>query len=115
LSRPAPPQNTATSVAPLTPGLFSIERFVEKPDAATAARYVAEGYVWDCGNFVFRAGFLLDEYRRFEPESGAAVEVATQNAGVDLGFVTLEADSFGRVWCSGSTARRNAKPARSGR
>jgi mannose-1-phosphate guanylyltransferase len=53
--------------------------------------------VWNCGNFVFRAGFLLDEYRRFEPESGAAVEVATQNAGVDLGFVTLEADSFGRA------------------
>jgi mannose-1-phosphate guanylyltransferase len=31
---------------PLAPGLFAIERFVEKPDAESAARYVAEGY---CG------------------------------------------------------------------
>ena len=54
----------------IRPGLFAIERFVEKPDAETATRYVAEGYLWNSGNFVFRAGFLLEEYRRFEPESG---------------------------------------------
>ena len=41
----------------IRPGLFAIERFVEKPDAETAARYVAEGYLWNSGNFVFRAGF----------------------------------------------------------
>ncbi len=82
---------------PLAPGLFGIERFVEKPDAETAARYVAEGYVWNSGNFVFRAGFLLEEYRRFEPESGAAVEAAIEGAGSDLGFVTLEADAFSRA------------------
>jgi mannose-1-phosphate guanylyltransferase/mannose-6-phosphate isomerase len=58
---------------------------------------VAEGYVWNSGNFVFRAGFLLDEYRRFEPESSAAVEAAIQGAGTDLGFVTLEADAFRRA------------------
>ena len=82
---------------PLAPGLFGIERFVEKPDAETAARYVAEGYVWNSGNFVFRASFLLEEYRRFEPESGAAVEAAIEGAGSDLGFVTLEADAFSRA------------------
>src|SRR5579872_7300656 len=36
------------------PGLFKIARFVEKPDAATAARYVADGYLWNSGNFVFQ-------------------------------------------------------------
>ena len=82
---------------PLAPGLFGIERFVEKPDADTAARYLAEGYLWNSGNFVFRAGFLLEEYRRFEPESGAAVEAAIEGAGADLGFVTLAADAFGRA------------------
>ena len=81
-------------------GLFGIERFVEKPDAETAARYVAEGYLWNSGNFVFRAGFLLEEYRRFEPESAAAVAAAIEASGADLGFVTLDADAFG-----GATAK----------
>ena len=82
---------------PLAPGLFGIERFVEKPDAETATRYVAEGYLWNSGNFVFRAGFLLKEYHRFEPESSAAVEAAIERAGADLGFVMLEADAFARA------------------
>ena len=71
-TRPATEYGYIRRAAPLAPGLFSIERFVGKPDAATASRYVAEGYLWNSGNFVFRAGFLLNEYRRFEPESGAA-------------------------------------------
>jgi mannose-1-phosphate guanylyltransferase/mannose-6-phosphate isomerase len=79
---------------PLTSGLFAIERFVEKPDAETAARYVAEGYLWNSGNFVFRAAFLLEDYRRFEPQSSAAVEAAIEQAGTDLGFVTLEPEAF---------------------
>ena len=82
---------------PLAPGLFAIERFVEKPDAETAARYVTDGYLWNSGNFVFRAGFLLQEYRHFEPESAAAVEAAIEGAGADLGFVTLETTAFGRA------------------
>jgi mannose-1-phosphate guanylyltransferase/mannose-6-phosphate isomerase len=79
------------------PGLFAIERFVEKPDAETAARYVVEGYLWNSGNFVFRAGFLLEEYRRFEPESGGTIAAAVEVSGADLGFVTLDADAFGRA------------------
>ena len=81
----------------IQPGLAAIERFVEKPDADTAARYVAEGYLWNSGNFVFRAAFLLEEYRRFEPDSAAAVAAAIEASGADLGFVTLDADAFGRA------------------
>ena len=79
------------------PNLFAIERFVEKPDAETAAGYVAEGYLWNSGNFMFRARFLLEEYRRFEPNSAAAVAAALESAGADLGFVTLDADAFARA------------------
>jgi mannose-1-phosphate guanylyltransferase/mannose-6-phosphate isomerase len=32
----------------------AVEAFVEKPDSATAARYVAAGYLWNSGNFLFR-------------------------------------------------------------
>jgi mannose-1-phosphate guanylyltransferase/mannose-6-phosphate isomerase len=78
----------------LAPGLFGIERFVEKPDAETAVRYLTEGYLWNSGNFVFRARFLIDEYRRFDPESVAAVAAALQQSGADLAFVTLDADAF---------------------
>ena len=81
----------------IRPDLFAIERFVEKPDAETAARYVAEGYLWNSGNFMFRARFLLDEYRRFEPDSSAAVAAAVETAGNDLGFVTLNPEAFARA------------------
>jgi mannose-1-phosphate guanylyltransferase / mannose-6-phosphate isomerase len=96
-TRPATEYGYICPGPPLPLGLFAIERFVEKPDADTAARYVAEGYLWNSGNFVFRAGFLLEEYRRYEPDSSAAVEAAVQAAGSDLGFVTLNVEAFGRA------------------
>ena len=33
------------------------------PDLKTAAEYVKAGYLWNSGNFMFRASILLDEYR----------------------------------------------------
>jgi mannose-1-phosphate guanylyltransferase / mannose-6-phosphate isomerase len=96
-TRPATEYGYIRTGPAIRPGLFGIERFVEKPDAETAARYVAEGYLWNSGNFVFRAAFLLEEYRRFEPDSAAAVAAAIETSGADLGFVTLDADAFGRA------------------
>jgi mannose-1-phosphate guanylyltransferase / mannose-6-phosphate isomerase len=43
-----------------------IVRFVEKPDRATAERYLADGYLWNSGNFMFRADVLIDEYRHID-------------------------------------------------
>ena len=56
--------------------VYAVEAFVEKPNAETAARYVAEGYLWNSGNFLFRADVLLAELTRFEPAMVAAVEKA---------------------------------------
>src|SRR6478672_3856993 len=75
--------------------VYAVEAFVEKPDPETAARYVAEGYLWNSGNFLFRAEVLLAELARFEPDIVTAVEAAVANAGTDLGFVRLEAGAFG--------------------
>lgn len=48
-----------------------VERFVEKPDLATATRYLAEGgYLWNSGIFVFRADVILEEIRRAMPVLG---------------------------------------------
>lgn len=50
-------------------GGFAIERFVEKPDRATAEAYLAEGgYDWNGGIFAFRAGAFLDELERHRPD-----------------------------------------------
>src|SRR4249919_738407 len=48
--------------------VYAVEAFVEKPSAETAARYVAEGYLWNSGNFLFRADVLLGEAARLEPD-----------------------------------------------
>ena len=52
-------------------------RFVEKPDAETAARYLATGsFVWNAGIFVFRAGQLLEELAQFRPQMAELVKSA---------------------------------------
>ena len=56
------------------PSACRVERFVEKPDADTAAAYLAEGgYRWNAGMFVFRADVLLAELERNKPELHAGV------------------------------------------
>lgn len=77
--------------------VFAVETFVEKPDAATAEKYIAQGYLWNSGNFIFRAGVFLEEYRGFDAQSVAAAQAAVENAGSDLGFVTLNAESFAKA------------------
>jgi len=74
--------------------VFVIDAFVEKPDAQTAARYVAEGYLWNSGNFLFRADVLLAELNRYEPAMVAAAEAAVAGATNDLGFVRLAPETF---------------------
>ncbi len=96
-TRPATEYGYIRAGVALGADLFAVEQFVEKPDAATAQRYVAGGYLWNSGNFLFGAELLLDEYRRFEPDSAAAVTEAVEAAGRDLGFVTLAREAFARA------------------
>jgi mannose-1-phosphate guanylyltransferase/mannose-6-phosphate isomerase len=81
----------------LSNGVFLVDNFVEKPDEATAARYVKEGYLWNCGNFVFKASVLAEEYRRLEEPSAKAVEASLDRAGKDLDFITLDQDTFAQA------------------
>jgi mannose-1-phosphate guanylyltransferase/mannose-6-phosphate isomerase len=76
------------------PGASAVAAFVEKPDAGTAARYVAEGCLWNSGNFMFRAEDLLSELTRFEPAMMAAVEAAVCQATSDIGFLRLAPTAF---------------------
>ncbi|HTV35224.1 MAG TPA: mannose-1-phosphate guanylyltransferase/mannose-6-phosphate isomerase [Xanthobacteraceae bacterium] len=96
-TRPATEYGYIRAGAAIGADIFAIDQFVEKPDAATANRYVAEGYLWNSGNFLFRADLLLDEYRAFEPDSAEAIARAVGAAGSDLGFITLDAQAFSRA------------------
>jgi mannose-1-phosphate guanylyltransferase / mannose-6-phosphate isomerase len=99
--KPSEPKTSYGYILPGEPigetGVHKVARFVEKPDAATAGRYVAEGYLWNSGNFLFRADVLLDELERLEPEMAAAIEAAVANATSDLGFLRLQPEAFARA------------------
>jgi mannose-1-phosphate guanylyltransferase/mannose-6-phosphate isomerase len=95
------PERPATEYGYISPGdtisgqVRAVAKFVEKPDAATAADYIRSGYLWNSGNFMFRAAVLLGEYRNFDAASVQAVTEAVTKAQRDLGFVKLDADAFG--------------------
>ncbi|KJC49537.1 mannose-1-phosphate guanyltransferase, partial [Bradyrhizobium sp. LTSP885] len=94
------PERPATEYGYINPGevvageVRAVAKFVEKPDAATAASYIDAGYLWNSGNFMFRAAMLLDEYRNVDADSIASVEESVAKAGHDLGFVKLDAAAF---------------------
>jgi len=96
-TRPATEYGYIRAGATIGSNIFAVEKFVEKPDDKTADRYLKEGYFWNSGNFMFRAGLLLAEYEKFEPQSFTAITAAVRGAGTDLGFVTLETKAFERV------------------
>jgi mannose-1-phosphate guanylyltransferase/mannose-6-phosphate isomerase len=73
-----------------------VAAFVEKPNLATAKHYVEEGYLWNSGNFFFRADAMLSELRAFEPQMVEATEAALAAARDDLGFLMLDKEAFER-------------------
>ena len=78
-------------------GARKVAAFKEKPDAATASAYIAEGYLWNSGNFLMGANTLLQEMKRFEPDLSAAVAEAVEKASDFWGSVKLDAQAFGRA------------------
>ena len=82
--------------AAIAGGAHKIEAFVEKPDRETAERYVTAGYLWNSGNFFFRADTMLEELQAFEPEIVQAAREAIDKARTDLGFLALDAEAFGK-------------------
>jgi mannose-1-phosphate guanylyltransferase / mannose-6-phosphate isomerase len=94
------PERAATEYGYINPGeaisgtVRAVAKFVEKPDPATAADYIKAGYLWNSGNFMFRASVLLDEYRNVDAGSVQAVSEAVSSAARDLGFVKLDPAAF---------------------
>jgi len=76
-------------------GVFGVARFVEKPDAATAADLVSGGrHLWNSGMFVFTARTLLEEMARHAPDVLPAVRQSIAERTADLDFIRLGVDAF---------------------
>lgn len=83
--------------APLAeaPGVLGLARFIEKPDAARAADFLASGrHLWNSGMFVATAATLVHELERHAPAVLAAVRQALAASQRDLDFIRLGAAAF---------------------
>ena len=78
---PTSPSSAYGYICPAGPGLAPVKRFVEKPDAATAARYVAEGFLWNSGNFIVAAGVLMEELETHAADIATSVRASLPSSG----------------------------------
>ena len=76
-------------------GGFAVNRFVEKPDLATACDYLASGnFFWNSGMFMFQASRYLHELERFHPQILAACRNALEGGTQDMHFTRVDSDVF---------------------
>ncbi|MFL6710300.1 MAG: mannose-1-phosphate guanylyltransferase/mannose-6-phosphate isomerase [Massilia sp.] len=74
---------------------YAVDRFVEKPDRATAETFLADGgYYWNSGMFLFKATTYLEELTEFKPQIAAAAETAVRLGYRDLDFCRLDEAAF---------------------
>ncbi len=75
-------------------GAYKIDQFVEKPSAESALQYVCDGYLWNSGNFLFRASVFIEELEKYAPLVLAASCIAVNKATRDSDFLRLDPEGF---------------------
>jgi mannose-1-phosphate guanylyltransferase len=76
-------------------GVFTVAKFVEKPDEETAQSYLASGdYLWNSGMFLFKASRYLEELEKFRPDILASCQDAMTNVEKDLDFTRPDREAF---------------------
>ncbi len=80
---------------PLTEGFshqaFYGERFIEKPNVATAQAYLQDGhYVWNSGMFVWKVETILAELRKHLPELARKIDTIVEAMGTEDERITLD-------------------------
>ncbi len=72
-----------------------INKFVEKPDIASAKIYVDSGnFCWNSGMFMFRTSAIIDELEKYSPDIVSACRKAVDKGVNDLDFFRLDRESF---------------------
>jgi mannose-1-phosphate guanylyltransferase/mannose-6-phosphate isomerase len=81
--------------AALGQGLFrELDSFAEKPDLKTAESYIAQGHLWNSGNFLFRADVMKQEFERLHPAIWNAASQAVADARSESGVTDLAHAAF---------------------
>ncbi len=93
--RPTAPSPAYGYIKPGGRGLSPVAAFVEKPDAATAAAYIADGYLWNSGTFIVSTRTFIDELKAWAPEIEIAVSASIRTD--DSATVQTLSESFGRA------------------
>jgi len=76
----------------------TVAQFVEKPDLATAQKYLAQGgYYWNAGMFVLKASVWMAALERFRPDIAGACRTAFAGRSTDAAFVRPEKAAFAAV------------------
>jgi mannose-1-phosphate guanylyltransferase len=81
--RPSPAYGYIQPGNPLPghPGVWQVQRFVEKPDPATAQKYIQKGFLWNAGMFIFRCDVMRAAFRCYLPELAAGLERIGRSMG----------------------------------
>ncbi|KWK64580.1 mannose-1-phosphate guanylyltransferase/mannose-6-phosphate isomerase [Burkholderia ubonensis] len=75
--------------------VFTMDRFVEKPDAETANALLADGaYLWNGGMFMMKASVCIEALRLCEPKLVADAEMALRRGNRDGKYVLLDEMHF---------------------
>ncbi|MCX5864035.1 MAG: mannose-1-phosphate guanylyltransferase/mannose-6-phosphate isomerase [Deltaproteobacteria bacterium] len=74
--------------------VFAMDCFVEKPSLEKARQYLAEGYLWNSGMFLFPAARFLATLTEFEPVMADCVARAYAARTHDLDFTRLDSAAF---------------------
>jgi mannose-1-phosphate guanylyltransferase/mannose-6-phosphate isomerase len=76
-------------------GVCGVDRFVEKPNLATAQEYLNSGhYYWNSGMFMFRVSAFLAELERFAPAMLVACQQALDASRAERDFLWLDREAF---------------------
>lgn len=74
---------------------FQVQRFVEKPDAATAEQYLeSQKFLWNSGMFMFKAEVYLNELQKYAQDIYSSCVASMQDTKADLDFIRIDKDAF---------------------
>ena len=75
-----------------------LKGFVEKPDAATAAKLLAGGeHLWNAGIFLFSTTVLIAAFEAYAPDMLAHARRAVEAAEQDLGFTRFDPEAWAKL------------------
>lgn len=98
--KPTGPSSALGYIQPgssLASGGHAIAKFIEKPAQKLAEELIAQGCLWNSGNFMFLPKIMRQEFNAFAPDIIAAADQALAKHKVDLGAIALDAAEFAKA------------------